>query len=61
MLLLHNRFELSIPYLVIFFVHYNIASEATVGWELIEMTVYQFLKKKGMPDTYAQLSHCGPG
>jgi hypothetical protein len=25
------------------------------------MTVYQFLKKKGMPDTYAQLSHCGPG
>jgi len=61
MLLLHNRSELSISYLVLFFVHYNIVSEATVGWKLIGMTIYHFLKNKGMLDTYAHLSHCGPG
>jgi len=46
MLLLRNRSELSISYLVLFLVHYNIASEATVGWELIGMTIYHFLKIK---------------
>jgi hypothetical protein len=34
MLLLHSRSGLSISYLVIFLVHYNIASEATIGCEL---------------------------